>query len=42
LRAELAAQRKTHGTALFERTEVNLLEPAPGAAIRAGLGRNAE
>lgn len=39
LRAQLAAQRKQLGTTLFQRGEVNLLEPAPGAAIRAGLGR---
>ena len=28
-------------TALFQRAEVNLLDPAPGVTIRAGLGRNA-
>lgn len=39
LQAEFAAQRARHGTALFQRAEVNLLEPAPGATIRAGLGR---
>ncbi len=39
LREALAAQRKAHGTTFFERTEVNLLEPAPGAVIRAGLLR---
>ena len=42
LRAEFAAQRKRlGGTALFQRAEVNLLDPAPGATIRAGLGRQA-
>lgn len=40
LRAQFAAQRKSlGGTAIFQRAEVNLLDPAPGAAIRAGLGR---
>lgn len=39
LRAELAEQRRNLGTTLFQRAEVNLLEPAPDAAIRAGLGR---
>lgn len=39
LRAELAAQRQGAGTTFLLRGEVNLLEPAPGAAIRAGLGR---
>jgi hypothetical protein len=39
LRDELAAQRKKLGTTLFQRSEVNLLEPAPGMTIRAGLGR---
>jgi hypothetical protein len=40
LRASFAAQRATarHGT-VFQRTEVNLLDPAPGATILAGLGR---
>ena len=41
LRAEFAAQRERLGTAIFQRAEVNLLEPAPGASIRAGLGRPA-
>jgi len=41
LRAQLKAQRDTLGTTLFDRTEVNLLEPAPGMTIRAGLGRSA-
>ena len=41
LRAAFAAQRSQHGTALFQRAEVNLLEPAPGATIRSGLGRTA-
>jgi hypothetical protein len=39
LQAQFAAQRKTLGTTLFQRAEVNLLEPAPGAVIRADLGR---
>jgi hypothetical protein len=39
LRAELAVQRDSLGTTVFQRAEVNLLEPAPGATIRAGLGR---
>ncbi|NDZ18145.1 NIPSNAP family protein [Variovorax sp. WS11] len=39
LREAFAEQRRTHGTALFERAEVNLLDPAPGMTIRAGLGR---
>ena len=40
LRAQFAAQRKSLGvTAIFQRAEVNLLDPAPGASIRAGLGR---
>ena len=38
LRMQFAAQRK-RGTAIFQRAEVNLLDPAPGAAIPAGLGR---
>lgn len=42
LRAELAAQRQKLGTTLFQRAEVNLLEPAPGMTIRAGLGRRAD
>ncbi|MDR3453050.1 MAG: NIPSNAP family protein [Rhodoferax sp.] len=42
LRAELAAQRRKLGTTLFQRGEVNLLEPAPGTMIRAGLGRHAD
>jgi hypothetical protein len=41
LQAELAAQRQKLGTTLFGRTEVNLLEPSPGVAIQAGLGRAA-
>jgi hypothetical protein len=41
LQASFAAQRAKHGTALFQRTEVNLLDPAPGATILAGLGRTA-
>jgi hypothetical protein len=39
LREALASQRRTAGTTFLLRAEVNLLEPAPGAAIRAGLGR---
>ncbi|MGE0099761.1 MAG: NIPSNAP family protein [Hydrogenophaga sp.] len=39
LRSELARQRREAGTTYFERAEVNLLDPAPGAVIRAGLGR---
>jgi uncharacterized protein YdeI (YjbR/CyaY-like superfamily) len=39
LRAAFAEQRKKHGTTLFQRAEVNLLDPAPGMTIRAGLGR---
>ena len=39
LQGELAEQRRKLGTTLFERGEVNLLEPAPGMTIRAGLGR---
>jgi hypothetical protein len=39
LQAQFAMQRKALGTTLFQRGEVNLLEPAPGAVIRAGLGR---
>lgn len=39
LRSELARQRREAGTTFFERGEVNLLDPAPGAVIRAGLGR---
>jgi len=40
LRTQFAAQRKSlGGTAIFQRSEVNLLDPAPGATIRAGLGR---
>lgn len=39
LREQLAAQRRQWGTTLFQRGEVNLLVPAPGATIRAGLGR---
>jgi hypothetical protein len=42
LQAELAAQRQKLGTTLFQRSEVNLLEPAPGMTIRAGLGRRAD
>jgi hypothetical protein len=41
LRGQFAAQRKSLGTAIFQRAEVNLLDPAPGASIRAGLGRSA-
>ncbi len=41
LREALAAQRRDAGTTFFQRAEVNLLEPAPGAVIRAGLGRQA-
>jgi hypothetical protein len=42
LRAAFAEQRgKNNGTALFQRSEVNLLDPAPGATILAGLGRGA-
>lgn len=39
LQAELETQRNELGTTLFGRGEVNLLEPAPGLTIRAGLGR---
>lgn len=39
LRAEFASQRQRFGGALFQRAEVNLLEPAPGMIIRSGLGR---
>jgi hypothetical protein len=39
LRAALATQRKETGTTVFLRSEVNLLDPGPGAVIRAGLGR---
>lgn len=39
LRSELARQRREAGTTFFQRAEVNLLDPAPGAVIRAGLGR---
>lgn len=39
LNAELAAQRRQHGTAFFQRAELNLLAPAPDIQIRAGLGR---
>ncbi|VTU27273.1 NIPSNAP family protein [Variovorax sp. PBL-E5] len=42
LQAAFAAQRRQYGTALFERSEVNLLDPAPGMIIRAGLGRVAD
>jgi hypothetical protein len=41
LREALAAQRKALGTAAVMRAEVNLLEPAPGATVYAGLGRTA-
>jgi hypothetical protein len=41
LRAAFAEQRRQHGTTLFQRSEVNLLDPAPGATILAGLGRGA-
>jgi hypothetical protein len=41
LRAAFAEQRKKHGTTFFQRAEVNLLDPAPGMTIRAGLGRSA-
>lgn len=40
-REALAAQRRELGTTLFLRTEVNLLEPAPGSVVRTGLGRAA-
>ena len=39
LRAELTAQRQKLGMTLFQRSEVNLLEPSPGMTILAGLGR---
>jgi hypothetical protein len=39
LRAAFAAQRSKHGTALFQRAEVSLMDPSPGATILAGLGR---
>lgn len=39
LNAELAEQRDKHGTTFFQRSEVNLLIPAPGMQISAGLGR---
>lgn len=38
LGAEYARQRKSLGTSLFQRAEVNLLEPGPGAVIRGDLG----
>lgn len=38
LNAAFTQQRREHGTALFLRSEVNLLDPAPGATILAGLG----
>lgn len=40
LRTALETQRKECGTTFFLRSEVNLLDPAPGAVIRAGLGRS--
>ena len=39
LRSELARQRREAGTTFFDRAEVNLLDPSPGAVIRVGLGR---
>jgi hypothetical protein len=42
LQEQLTAQRQTLGRTLFQRSEVTLLEPAPGAVIRAGLGRTKE
>ena len=42
LRDALAGQRQKLGTTLFLRSEVNLLEPAPGVNILGGLGRSAE
>jgi hypothetical protein len=40
LRAALASQRQKASTTCFLRTEVNLLDVAPGAMIHAGLGRD--
>jgi hypothetical protein len=39
LRRAFTQQRAEHGTTFFQRSEINLLDPAPGAVIRAGLGR---
>ena len=41
IRAALVEQRERLGVTVVQRAEINLLEPAPGAAIRAGLGRSA-
>lgn len=41
LQTALVEQRKRMGTTVLQRAEVNLLAPAPGASIRAGLGRSA-
>jgi hypothetical protein len=38
--AVFGEQRRKYGTALFLRSEVNLLDPAPGATILCGLGRD--
>ena len=42
LQEAFTAQRQSAGTPSFLRAEVNLLEPAPGMTIRAGLGWSAE
>lgn len=39
LAAAFASQRRESGTTVLLRSEVNLLEAAPGAVVRAGLGR---
>ena len=41
MQAALLDQRERLGTTVVQRAEVNLLAPAPGAVIRAGLGRHA-
>lgn len=40
VQAALAAQRQRLGTTVIQRAEVNLLAPAPGVAVLAGLGRS--
>ena len=42
LRAALAMQRQAGGTGVFRRSEITPLDPAPGAVIRADLGRATE
>ncbi|NKJ50712.1 hypothetical protein CIC12_29115 [Burkholderia sp. SG-MS1] len=42
MRAVLTSQRRTTGTTCFQRSEVNLLEVAPGVAIRSEFGRGSE